>query len=133
MGLAVLETEYRSWAIVLASIVVHGTVFTLLHTFLSRTLFGGLYNKLTTREQMRFDERMVAMLHACVSCQGSIRAFFSVLPQELTVKNIVFLSGAFAFVLFHISSFSEHNTPPFELHVCGATCDGTELTTPSGS
>lgn len=98
MQFPVLASEYRPWAIVLASILVHGTVFTLLHTFLSRTVFGALYNKLTKREQMRFDERMVAMLHACVSCQGSIRAFFSVLPHELTVKNIVFLSGAFAFV-----------------------------------
>jgi len=87
--------DLRPWSIVAASIAVHGTVFTLLHTFVSRTLFGGLYNKLDKREQMRFDERFVAMVHACISCQGSIRAFFSILPEKITAMNIVEVSGAY--------------------------------------
>ena len=96
--MSTLNFDPRPWKIVAASIAVHGTVFTLLHTIVSRTVFGKLYNKLSKREQMRFDERFVAMVHACISCQGSIRAFFSVLPSEITVDNIVEVSGAYAFV-----------------------------------
>jgi len=92
-----LNFDVRPWSIVAASIAVHGTVFTLLHTFLSRTLFGRLYNKLDKREQMRFDERFVAMVHACISCQGSIRAFFSILPKDINVMSIVEISGSYAY------------------------------------
>jgi len=84
------------WCVVGASIAVHFTVFTLLHNYLSHKLFGGLYDKLKEREKMRFDERFVAMVHACVSCQGSIRAFFSILPEKITPFNIVTISGAYA-------------------------------------
>jgi len=88
--------DVRPWAIVGTSIALHGTLFTLLHNFVSRTLFGGLYNKLDKREQMRFDERFVAMIHAIISCQGSIRAFFTILPSDITVDNIVETSGSYA-------------------------------------
>jgi len=91
-----LNFDPRPWTIVGISMAVHGAVFTLLHTFLSRKLFGGVYNKLTKQEQMRFDERSIAMCHAFVSCQGSIRAFFSVLPPKVTVDGLVEVSGAYA-------------------------------------
>jgi len=89
--------DLRPWTIVGASIALHGIVFTLMHTIVSRTVFGGLYNKLGTREKMRFNERFVAMIHAMISCQGSIRAFFSILPDEITFQNIVEVSGAYAY------------------------------------
>jgi len=95
-GIESLHFDFRPWSIVGASIAVHGIVFTLMHNFLSSKLFGGLYNKLNQREKMRFDERFIAMFHACVSCQGSIRAFFSILPEKITVLNIVKVSGAYA-------------------------------------
>jgi len=90
-----LNFDPHPWCIVGASMLAHGTLFALLHFFVSRTLFGGLFNKLDQREKMRFNERFVAMIHAVISCQGSIRAFFSILPDELTVDNIVQISGAY--------------------------------------
>jgi len=45
---------------------------------------------------MRFNERFVAMVHAFISCQGSIRATFSILPDKINVESIVNISGAYA-------------------------------------
>ena len=91
--------DWVPWATVCVSIAAHGTVFTLFHAYLSRRLFGGLYTRLNKREQMRFDERLVSACHACVSAQGSMRAFFQMLPRPLTLQGIADVSGSFAFVV----------------------------------
>lgn len=98
LPLSLFNTDPKPWITVLLSILAHGAAFTLVHTFLSRKLFGNLYGRLSKREKMRFDERLVSLVHAVISTQGSIRAFFQLLPRPLTLDGIVQVSGAYAFV-----------------------------------